>query len=214
MAEGEPASDTGPPSRRYKASPPADRQGDSAGPPHSHTRTHSARVAGPGSLPSRRAAREGEAPALTRSTQRQKATPPGTPLCRPHSTRRRPARAPRCGTGAGTATTPAACSPHRARWPRGQCWAPTSAQPRPQHVGGGPRQPLGGQRPEEGERLASDAPRNWANPATRAAGGAPSAYTNTRTPARGPAFGLSYPRPTAPITGAPVTGNPHPISCS
>ena len=38
-------------------------------------------------------------------------------------------------------TTPAACSPHRACRPRGQCWAPTSTHPRPQHVGGGPQQP-------------------------------------------------------------------------
>ena len=35
-------------------------------------------------------------------------------------------------------TTPAACSPHRACRPRGQCWAPTPTHPRPQHVGGGP----------------------------------------------------------------------------
>ena len=32
-------------------------------------------------------------------------------------------------------------APHRAREPRGQCWAPTPAHPRPQHVGGGTRQP-------------------------------------------------------------------------
>ena len=38
-------------------------------------------------------------------------------------------------------TTPAARSPHRACRPRGQCWAPTPTHPRPQHVGGGPRQP-------------------------------------------------------------------------
>ena len=38
-------------------------------------------------------------------------------------------------------TTTAAHSPHRACKPRGQCWAPTRAHPRPQHVGDGPRQP-------------------------------------------------------------------------
>ena len=32
-------------------------------------------------------------------------------------------------------------APHRAREPRGQCWASTPAHPRPQHVGGGTRQP-------------------------------------------------------------------------
>ena len=31
--------------------------------------------------------------------------------------------------------------PHRVCKPRGQCWAPTPAHPRPQHVGGGPRHP-------------------------------------------------------------------------
>ena len=42
----------------------------------------------------------------------------------------------------GTApTTPAARSPHRACKPRGQCWAPTPAHPRSQHVGSGPPQP-------------------------------------------------------------------------
>ena len=39
-------------------------------------------------------------------------------------------------------TSPAACSPHRACRPRGQCWAPTPTHPRPQHVGGGPQQPV------------------------------------------------------------------------
>ena len=37
--------------------------------------------------------------------------------------------------------SPVARSPHRACKPRGQCWAPTPAHPRPQHVGDGPRQP-------------------------------------------------------------------------
>ena len=36
--------------------------------------------------------------------------------------------------------TPAARSPHTACTPRGQCWAPTPANPHPQHVGGGPQQ--------------------------------------------------------------------------
>ena len=38
-------------------------------------------------------------------------------------------------------TTPAARSSHRACRPRGQCWAPTSTHPRPQHVDGGPQRP-------------------------------------------------------------------------
>ena len=32
-------------------------------------------------------------------------------------------------------------APRTACKPRGQCWAPTSAHPRPQHAGSGPRQP-------------------------------------------------------------------------
>ena len=38
-------------------------------------------------------------------------------------------------------TTHAARSPRGACRPRGQCWAPTHTHPRPQHVGGRPRQP-------------------------------------------------------------------------
>ena len=71
-----------------------------------------------------------------------------------HTGRGGPAARPRGrATGGGTArdtrrpsqrwqaTSPAARSPHRACKPRGQCWAPTPAHPRSQHVGGGPRQP-------------------------------------------------------------------------
>ena len=58
-------------------------------------------------------------------------------------------------------TTPAACSPHRACKPRGQCWAPTPTHPRPQHVGGGPQQPAPeGGHSGEGQRLTPDAPHN------------------------------------------------------
>ena len=49
-----------------------------------------------------------------------------------------PGRQQPCGAGP---LDPAARSPHRACKPREQCWAPTAAHPRPQHVGGGPRQP-------------------------------------------------------------------------
>ena len=38
-------------------------------------------------------------------------------------------------------TSPAARSPHRACRPRGQCWAPTTTRPRPEHAGDGPEQP-------------------------------------------------------------------------
>ena len=117
------------------------------------------------------------------------------------------------GTGAGTATSPAARSPHRARWPRGQCWAATPAHPRPQHVGRGLRQPPGGEQPEEGEHLASDAPHNRATRATRAAGGAPSAYTNTRTPARGASVRAPPPTPHRAHNACTSHGKsaPHPL---
>ena len=86
-----------------------------------------------------RAAGGGTAPDTRRPSQRWQATPPrGQPLA-----------------------TPVACSHHRACRPRGQCSAPTTTHPRPQHVGGGPQQParVGGQS-GEGQRLASDAPHN------------------------------------------------------
>ena len=54
------------------------------------------------------------------------------------------------------------------------------------------KQPPGGGQPEEGERPASDAPRNGA--ATDRRGGEPSAHTHTRMPARG--TGVRAPRPT------------------
>ena len=86
-------------------------------------------------------------------------------------------------------------APTGPRWPRGQCWAPTPAHPRPQHVNGGPRHPPGGERSGEGERLGSDAPRNGATRATWAGGGAPSAYRNTPTPACGAGVRVSLPTP-------------------
>ena len=49
-----------------------------------------------------------------------------------------PGRQQSCGAGP---LDPAARSPHRACKPREQCWARTAAHLRPQHVGGGPRQP-------------------------------------------------------------------------
>ena len=86
-------------------------------------------------------------------------------------------------------------APHRACKPRGQCWAPTPAHPRPQHAGGGPRQPPRGGQPGEGERLTSDAPGNGATHATRATGGAPNAHRSTQTPARGASVRAPPPKP-------------------
>ena len=102
------APDTRRPSQRWQASPPWDGppppprhaaprghsgQGDSAGPPHPHTRPHSTWVADPNSPPSGRAVGGGTAPDLRRLSQWWKAPPPGTPFRHPHSEQRWPARA-------------------------------------------------------------------------------------------------------------------------
>ena len=94
--------------------------GAGAGSPRPH-RPHPGHT-GRGTLAARsrgRAAGGGTAPDTRRPSQRWQATPP----------RGRPP------------TTLTARSPHRVCRPRGQCWAPTPTHPRPQHVGGGPRQP-------------------------------------------------------------------------
>ena len=184
-----PPEDGPPPPPRHAAPTGHAGQGDSAGPPHLHTRTHSTWVADPESPPRGRAAGEGGAPDLRRPSQRRKATPPGTTFRHPCRAQRQLARAYAVGpvlgpyartqrtrdaqiaeprppspedgrSGEGQRltsdvphhgggppprgrppTTPAARSPRRACKPRGQCWAPTPAHPRSQHVGGGPRRP-------------------------------------------------------------------------
>ena len=107
-AGGGTAPDTRRPSQQWQATPPGDGppppprhaaptgpagQGDSAGPPHPHTRSHSTWVADPNSPPSGRAVGRGTAPDLRRPSQWWKAPPPGTPFRQPHSEQRRPAQA-------------------------------------------------------------------------------------------------------------------------
>ena len=116
-------------------------QGDSAGPPHPHTRAHSTWVADPNSPPSGRAVGGGTAPDLRRPSQWWKAPPPGTPFCNPHSEQRRPARAHAVGPVLG---------PHartdRTRDTRdAEPWLPA---------------PEDG-RPGEGQRLTPGAPSQW-----------------------------------------------------
>ena len=111
-----------PPPPPQRATPA--RQGARCGAGAGSPRPHRPRPGhtGRGTLPARsrgRAAGGGKAPDTRRPSQRWQATPP----------RGRPP------------TTPAARSPHRACRPRGQCWAPISTHPRPQHVGGRPQQP-------------------------------------------------------------------------
>ena len=119
------------PSQRRKAPPPgtpfrhprsaqrrparAHAVGPVLGPHARANRTRDTRVAEP-RLPAPEDGRPGEGQRLTPDTPHNggRPAPPGT-----------------------AAITPAARSPHRACEPRGQCWAPTPAHPRPQHVGGG-----------------------------------------------------------------------------
>ena len=76
-----PPGDGPPPPPRHAAPSGRAGQGDSVGPPHPHTRTHSTWVVG------------GTGPDLRRPSQWWKAPPRGTPFCHPHSEQRRPARA-------------------------------------------------------------------------------------------------------------------------
>ena len=125
------------PSQRWKAAPPGDALppppqratparkgaccGTGAGSPRLHQPhpEHTGRGT-PAARPRGRAVGGGTAPDTRRPSQQWQATPPGTA---PHH------------------TTPVARSPHKACRPRGQCWAPTTTHPRPQHVGSGPQQP-------------------------------------------------------------------------
>ena len=88
--------------------------------PHARTdRARETRVAEP-QLPAPEGGRPGEGQRLTPDASHNsgRPPPPGTAPHHPHGTQ-----------------------PHRACTPRGQCWAPTTTHPRPQHVGGGPQQP-------------------------------------------------------------------------
>ena len=111
-AGGGTAPDTRRPSQRWQANPPGTPppppprhpaptghagEGDSVGPPHTHTCAHSTWVADPDSPPSGRAVGGGTAPDLRRSSQRWKAPPPGDALPPPLQ-RAKPARkGARCG---------------------------------------------------------------------------------------------------------------------
>ena len=158
-AGGGTAPDTRRPSQRWQATPPGDGpppaprraaptghagQGDSVGPPHSHTGAHSTWVADPKSPPSGRPVRGWTAPDLRRPSQRWKAPPPGMPFCHPHSEQRRPARAHAVGPVLG---------PH-ARTDRTQDTRVAERQlPAPEEG-----------RQGEGQRLTPDAPHNGGRP--------------------------------------------------
>ena len=88
--------------------------------PHAHTnRSRETRVAGP-RPPTPRDGRPGEGQRLTPDAPHSG----GRPACRD-----------------GLPPLPRHAAPHRACKPKGQCWAPTPAHPRPQHVGSPHRRP-------------------------------------------------------------------------
>ena len=163
--------------------------------PHAHTnRTRNTRVAEPGLPGPQKNRQQGEGQRLTPDA--------------PHSGGR---PAPRDGPPPAQQNA----APRRACKPRGQCWAPTPAHPRPQHAGGGPRQPP--QRRAARERAPDfrrPSQQRRTTRATRATGGALNAHTSTRTPAREASVRAPPLRPTAPTTHATATGNSHPSPCS
>ena len=106
---GHPPGD-GPPPPPRQAAPTGDAgQGDSVGPPHPQTRTHSTWVADPNSPPSGRAVGGGTAPDLRRPSQCWKAPPRGRPFVTPIASNAGPQG--------------------RTLW--GRCWVPTPAATTP-----------------------------------------------------------------------------------
>ena len=88
-----PPGDGSPPPPRHAAPTGHASQGDSAGPPHLHTRANSTWRADPDISPGGQAVGGGGATDLRRPSRRRKAPPPGTPLGHRRSAQRRPARA-------------------------------------------------------------------------------------------------------------------------
>ena len=158
-AQGGTAPDTRGPSQRWQAGrdgdgppPPPQHaaptghasQGDSAGPTHPHTRTHSTLPTDLDSPPRGRAVGGGGAPDLRRPSQRQKAPLPGMPFRHPDSVQRRPARAHAVGQVPGPHAHTNGTRDTRV------------AEPRLPAPGDG--------RAGEGQRLTPDAPHNGGRP--------------------------------------------------
>ena len=119
-----------PPPPRHAAPTGHAGQGDSVGPPHSHTRAHSTCAADPNSPSSGRAVGGGTAPDLTRPSQWWKAPPPRDAFPPPPK-RGMPARkGARCGAGAGS---PRPHRPHPGHTGRGTL----AARSRGRAAGGG-----------------------------------------------------------------------------
>ena len=112
-----PPGDGPPPPPRHAAPTGYSGRGDSAGPPHPHTRAQSTWVVDPDSPPSGRAVGGGGAPDHRRPSQRRRAPSPGYALPPPPQ-RATPARkGARCGADAGS---PRPHRPHPAARPRGR----------------------------------------------------------------------------------------------
>ena len=127
---GHPPGDRPPAPPRHAAPTGHAGHGDSAGPPHPHTRAHSTWVADPNSPPSGRAVGGGTVPELRRPSQWWKAPPPGDALPPPPQ-RATPARkGARCGAGAGS---PRPHPPHSGHTGRGTL----AARSRGRAAGGG-----------------------------------------------------------------------------
>ena len=245
--------DTRRPSQRWQATPPGvgppppprhraptghTSQGNSAGPPHPHNRTHGT-AADPNRPPGGRAVRGGGRLTSDAPHNGERCPPPGTPFRHPHSVQRQPARAHAMGLmlgphartnrtrdtraaeprlpapedgqpGEGRRLTPYA--PHRAYKPRGPCWAPYPHTRAHSTWTAGPGSPQA----EGSRRRESARPRTpLATGSLGTAGG--EHLMPTRTPERWPAepaYDLPNPRPAAPIARTPARGNPHPIPCS
>ena len=227
-----------PQSPRQAAPTEHSNQGDNAGPPRLHTRVHSTRVAEGerltqgtprngerrpprGTLPQvparAHAVRQGQGPHAhtnrTRDTRVAEPRPPAPGEGRPgegqHLTPDAPHNDGRPPHRGRPSTTPTARSPRRTCKPRGQCWDPTPAHPRPQHVDSGPRQPA---------RRAGSRGRGSARPQTRLTkkegtppGDAPPPPPQRATPAdKGARCGAApgSPRPRQPHPGHTGRGIP------
>ena len=139
-----PSGDGPPPPPRHAAPTGHAGQGDSVGPPHTHTRAHSTWVADPNSPPSGRAVGGGTAPDPRRPSQWWKAPPRGTPFRHPHSEQRRPTRAHAVGPVLGPHARTDRTQDTRVAEP----WLPAPED----------------WRPGEGRRLTPGAPHNGGRP--------------------------------------------------
>ena len=128
--QANPPGDGPPPPPRYAAPTGHASQGDSAGPPHPHTRAHSTWAADPDSPPRGRAVGGGGAPDPRRPSPRRKALSLGYALPPPPQRATPSRKGARCGASAGS---PRPHRPHPGHTGRGT----PAARPRGRAAGGG-----------------------------------------------------------------------------